>query len=224
MENANAANLVEQESVLIAMISDLHIGIITKLNIAAITYTFDWWYNSGGTVHVCNDKSQFKTFEKVTEGYEVMLKNNDTTKVLGKGTVEISLTSRKKFLTLVLLSNSHNQTHSSYTIPPQDPAQSPVEDQDDTTSSQEFQTSHVSTAPHDDAFVVEEDEDPSIIFPAHLTLVVKFIASKQYRRQAEIDGLPSTWSTKYRMRVSFFSTDISIFQFNHELDPQRRMC
>ncbi|KAJ4955578.1 hypothetical protein NE237_012361 [Protea cynaroides] len=103
MENANAANLVEQENALVAMISDLYIGMITELNMAAVTKTFDWGYDSSATVHVCNDKSQFKTFEKVIEGYEVMMGNNDTTKVLGKDTVEISFTFKKKLVLVNVL-------------------------------------------------------------------------------------------------------------------------
>ncbi|KAJ4969735.1 hypothetical protein NE237_002834 [Protea cynaroides] len=85
------------------MIPDLHIGMITELNMTAATKTFDWWYDSNATVHVCNDKSQFKTFEKVIEGYEVMMKNNDTTKVLYKGTIEISFTSKKKLVLVNVL-------------------------------------------------------------------------------------------------------------------------
>ncbi|KAJ4956023.1 hypothetical protein NE237_012806 [Protea cynaroides] len=72
-------------------------------DMAAATKTFDWWYDFGATVHMCNDKSQFKTFEKVIEGYKVMMENNDTTRVLGKGTVEISFTSKKKLVLVNVL-------------------------------------------------------------------------------------------------------------------------
>ncbi|KAJ4980167.1 hypothetical protein NE237_010947 [Protea cynaroides] len=83
MENVNVVNLVEQENTLVAMISDLHIGMITELNMTAVTKTFDWWYDSG---------------------YEMMMKNNDTTKVLGKDTVEISFTFVKKLVLVNVLS------------------------------------------------------------------------------------------------------------------------
>ncbi|KAJ4957578.1 hypothetical protein NE237_024689 [Protea cynaroides] len=92
-----------KKNALIAMISDLHIDMITELNMSTATKTFDWWYNSGATVHVYNDKSQFKTFEKVIKGYEVMMENNDTTKVLGKGTVEISFTFEMKLMQVNVL-------------------------------------------------------------------------------------------------------------------------
>ncbi|KAJ4979583.1 hypothetical protein NE237_010363 [Protea cynaroides] len=75
MKNVNAANLVEQENVLVAMISDLHIGMITELNMTA----------------------------KVIKGYKVMMENNDTTKVLGKNTVEISFTFGKKLVLVNVL-------------------------------------------------------------------------------------------------------------------------
>ncbi|KAL0408379.1 UNVERIFIED_CONTAM: hypothetical protein Sradi_1772300 [Sesamum radiatum] len=45
---------------IIAMVSNLHIGMVTELNMAAALKSFDWWYDSGATVHVCNDRSQFK--------------------------------------------------------------------------------------------------------------------------------------------------------------------
>ncbi|KAJ4977442.1 hypothetical protein NE237_002548 [Protea cynaroides] len=94
MENVNATNLVEQENALVAMISDLHVDMITELNMAAATKTFDWWYDSVSIQDL---------FEKVIEGYEVMMKNNDTTKVLGKDTIEISFIFEKKLVLVNVL-------------------------------------------------------------------------------------------------------------------------
>ena len=102
-ENTNAANMVQDENAIVAMISELHIGMVTELNMAAATKTFDWWYDSGATVHVCNNKDQFKTLEKVDEGSAVLMGNNVTAKVLGKGTVEISFTSGKKLVLVNVL-------------------------------------------------------------------------------------------------------------------------
>ncbi|KAJ4973154.1 hypothetical protein NE237_006328 [Protea cynaroides] len=92
-----------KQNTLVAVISDLHIGMIIELNMTAATKTFNWWYDSSVTIHVCNNKSHFKTFEKVIEGYEVMMENNDNTKVLGKDTVEISFTSKKKLVLVNVL-------------------------------------------------------------------------------------------------------------------------
>ena len=61
--------------------------------------TTDWWYDSGATVHICNDKNLFKNYEVVSnEG------NNDTANVHGKGTVELQFTLGRK---LVLLNVFH---------------------------------------------------------------------------------------------------------------------
>ena len=78
----------------------------------AATKTFDWWYDSGAIVHVCNNKDQFKTLEKVDEGFEVMMGNNIIAKVLGKGKVEISFTSGKKSCKTREISISGNRAKS----------------------------------------------------------------------------------------------------------------
>jgi hypothetical protein len=65
----NSTNVIENEtSEIIAMISEMHISMITELHMAASTKSFDWWYDSGTTIHVCNDKSQFKIYEEAVDG------------------------------------------------------------------------------------------------------------------------------------------------------------
>ncbi|KAM1386648.1 hypothetical protein ACFX2F_033080 [Malus domestica] len=66
------------------MVSMMHIGMITKLNMAAAIKSFDLWLDSGATIHVCNDKTQFKTFEASTNNQEVLMGNHNSTKVIGK--------------------------------------------------------------------------------------------------------------------------------------------
>ena len=46
------------------MVSSIHIDIITEVHIAVIANLFDWLFNSGATVYVCNNKEQFRTFDK----------------------------------------------------------------------------------------------------------------------------------------------------------------
>ncbi|KAL0299950.1 UNVERIFIED_CONTAM: hypothetical protein Sangu_3147200 [Sesamum angustifolium] len=75
---------------IVAMVSNLHIGMVTELNIAAAVKSFDWWYDSGATVHVCNDKNQFKHYEDAAEGQQVLMGNANTTTVLGKETLKCS--------------------------------------------------------------------------------------------------------------------------------------
>jgi ethanolamine utilization protein EutP (predicted NTPase) len=53
-------NMIEKDEVreLVDMVSNIQIGMITKLNIATnVVKTSDWWLDSGATVHVCNNKA-----------------------------------------------------------------------------------------------------------------------------------------------------------------------
>ena len=54
-ENTNVANMVQDENAIVAMVSELHIDVVIELNMVAATKTFDWWYDSGATVNVCNN-------------------------------------------------------------------------------------------------------------------------------------------------------------------------
>ncbi|GJU98312.1 hypothetical protein Tco_1327583 [Tanacetum coccineum] len=60
-----------------------------KLHIASVTTTTDdWWYDSGATTHVCNNKDLFKTYKETGDGHEVMMGDNHTSKVIGSGNME----------------------------------------------------------------------------------------------------------------------------------------
>ncbi|GJT20765.1 zinc finger, CCHC-type containing protein [Tanacetum coccineum] len=63
-KNDEYANAVEQE---------LHMASVT-------TTTDDWWYDSGETTHVCNNKDLFKTYKETEDGHEVMTGDNHTSK------------------------------------------------------------------------------------------------------------------------------------------------
>jgi hypothetical protein len=71
------------------MVTDMQIGMIKEVNMAAATNSFDWWFDFGATVHVCNEKAQFKTYVIATDGEEVLM---------GKGTVEMLFTYGKKLI------------------------------------------------------------------------------------------------------------------------------
>ena len=58
-----------------------------------------WWLDTGATVHICKDRSSFKTYQEI-DGKEVKMANNLRANVVGKGTVELKLTSGKT-LTLI---------------------------------------------------------------------------------------------------------------------------
>jgi hypothetical protein len=51
--------------------------------------SLEWWYDTSATIHVCNNKSQFKNYEDAMVGQQLLMGNHDTTKVEGKGTVEL---------------------------------------------------------------------------------------------------------------------------------------
>nr|GFA27545.1 retrovirus-related Pol polyprotein from transposon TNT 1-94 [Tanacetum cinerariifolium] len=71
-----------------------------ELHMASVTTTNDWWYDSGATTHVCNNRDLYKTYKKTKDGHEVMMGDNHTSKVIGIGNVEIQFISGKK-LTLM---------------------------------------------------------------------------------------------------------------------------
>ncbi|XP_071928092.1 uncharacterized protein [Coffea arabica] len=103
-DNAKNANLVEQDvAEIVAMISHWNIGMISELHVVTATKSCDWWYDSGATVHVCNDKSQFQTYEEVPDGHEVLMGNHNIAKVLGKGSVDLQFTSGKKLILVNVL-------------------------------------------------------------------------------------------------------------------------
>ncbi|GJW92550.1 zinc finger, CCHC-type containing protein [Tanacetum coccineum] len=82
------------------MVSEMNIGMIQELHMASVTTMNDWWYDSGATTHVCNNRDLFKTYKETEDGHEVMMGDNHTSKVIGSGNVEIQFKSRKK-LTLM---------------------------------------------------------------------------------------------------------------------------
>ncbi|GJX01869.1 hypothetical protein Tco_0185782 [Tanacetum coccineum] len=97
-ESANAVEQVDTIEITV-MVSEINIGMIQELHMASVTTTTDdWWYDSGVTTHVYNNKDLFKTYKKIKDGHEVMMGDNYTSKVIGSGNVEIQFTSRKKFV------------------------------------------------------------------------------------------------------------------------------
>jgi len=80
-------NMVEKDEVreLIAMVSNIQIGMIIELNMATnVVNTSDWWLDSSATVHVCNNKSWFKTYKELKKHEEVLMGNHNSAKFLGK--------------------------------------------------------------------------------------------------------------------------------------------
>ncbi|GJU72860.1 zinc finger, CCHC-type containing protein [Tanacetum coccineum] len=102
-ESANAVKQVDTTEIT-AMVSEMNIGMIQELHIASVTITNDdWWYDSGATTHVCNNRDLFKTYKETEDRHEVMIGDNHTSKVIGSGNVEIQFTSRKKLILMNVL-------------------------------------------------------------------------------------------------------------------------
>ncbi|XP_077234740.1 uncharacterized protein LOC143876948 [Tasmannia lanceolata] len=55
----------------------------------------DWWVDTGATIHVCCDISAFVTYHQVDESEMLFMGNSSTAKVMGKGKVDLKLTSGK---------------------------------------------------------------------------------------------------------------------------------
>nr|GEY71176.1 glucose-6-phosphate isomerase 1, chloroplastic [Tanacetum cinerariifolium] len=74
-----------------------------ELHMASVTTTDDWWYDSGATTHVCNNRYLYKSYKETEDGHEVMTGNNHTSKVIGSGNMEIQFTSGKKLILMNVL-------------------------------------------------------------------------------------------------------------------------
>ena len=99
--SSNKVNVAEEEiKELVAMVSEMQISMVTEVHMAAIIKSQDWWFDSGVTAHICNEKNMFKDYEVAEKGHEVLMGNSNAANVHGKGTIEIFFTSGKK-LTLI---------------------------------------------------------------------------------------------------------------------------
>ncbi|GJZ72872.1 glucose-6-phosphate isomerase 1, chloroplastic, partial [Tanacetum coccineum] len=78
-ESANAVEQVDTTEIT-AMVSEMNIEMIHELHMASVTTTDDWWYDSGATTHVCNNRDLFKTYKETEDGHEVMMGDNLTSK------------------------------------------------------------------------------------------------------------------------------------------------
>ena len=64
---------------------------------AIITNLFNWCFDIGAMLHVCNYKAQFKTYEKSSIELKVLVGTHSKAKVHGKCIVEVKLSFGKKF-------------------------------------------------------------------------------------------------------------------------------
>ena len=90
--NAIETNVIED---IVAMVNGKHIDMITEVHMVVIANPFNYWFDSGAMVHVCNNKEQFKTYNKSSIEQQVLMGNHNKAKVLGKGTIEVKMSSGK---------------------------------------------------------------------------------------------------------------------------------
>ena len=72
-DNVIETNVIKD---IVAMVSGIYIDMITKVHMAVIANPFDWWLDSGATVHVCNNKEQFKTYDEYSSIEQQVLMGN----------------------------------------------------------------------------------------------------------------------------------------------------
>ncbi|KAM4087168.1 hypothetical protein ACJW30_10G157300 [Castanea mollissima] len=93
--NTIETNVVED---IVAMISGIHIDMITEVHMVVIANPFDWWFDSDATVHVCDNKKQYKSYDKSSIEQQMLMGNHNKAKVLGKGTVVVKMSSDKMMI------------------------------------------------------------------------------------------------------------------------------
>ena len=84
------------------MVSDLSLNVAMISEIDMASEQSGWWLDCGATIHVCNNREMFKTFE-AADGEEVQMGNGSRASVSGKGTIELNFTSGKKLTLLNVL-------------------------------------------------------------------------------------------------------------------------
>ena len=70
---------------MIAMLTEIHM----------VDTDEGWWVDSGATCHVTPHKNMFKTYEVINGDKAVFMGNSSTSSVMGKGTIQLPLTSGK---------------------------------------------------------------------------------------------------------------------------------
>ena len=96
--NAIQTNVIKD---IAAMVNGIHIDMITEMHMAVNANPFDWWFDLGATMYVCNNKEQFKIYDESSIEQQVLMDNHNKGKVLGKCTVEVKMSLDK----MLILSN-----------------------------------------------------------------------------------------------------------------------
>jgi hypothetical protein len=76
--------MVEHETKLVVIVSNLHTGMITGFHMVASTMSNDRWYDSDATIHACNNKNYLKKYRVAEDGHKVLIENYNAAKVMRK--------------------------------------------------------------------------------------------------------------------------------------------
>ena len=60
----------------------------------SITFSSDWWLDSGANIHICTDRSWFKSYQE-QRGGSVSLTDDSTREIKGTGRIDLRMTSGK---------------------------------------------------------------------------------------------------------------------------------
>ena len=79
------ANLVENENqefvAIVTGLKGLQIGMMTEVHMTT-PKSIGWWIDFGASVHICNYRAQFKSYEEAID-QKVLMGNHSEAKVLG---------------------------------------------------------------------------------------------------------------------------------------------
>ena len=93
--NTIETNVIEE---IVAMVSGIHFNMITEVHMTVIANPFDLWFDLGATVHVCNNKERFRTYDESSIEQQVLMGNHNKAKVLRKGTVKVKMSFGKMLI------------------------------------------------------------------------------------------------------------------------------
>ncbi|CAA7057269.1 unnamed protein product [Microthlaspi erraticum] len=66
----------------------------------------EWWYDTGATIHICNDRDMFSTYQKCNNGERLLMGNTGSSKIEGHGKVVLKMTSGKEITLQNLISGT----------------------------------------------------------------------------------------------------------------------
>ncbi|CAL2246291.1 unnamed protein product [Prunus armeniaca] len=82
-------------------VNEHFVAVVSETNL--VSYTKDWWVDTGATRHICGDRNLFTDYEQNSGGEKLYMGNASTSAVEGKGSVLLKFTSGKVLTLLDVL-------------------------------------------------------------------------------------------------------------------------